>query len=124
MCEPSLDSFHGCSFFEVRAIIRPWRQDAVVSSLLDVGVRGLTVSEVKGIGVQGATKERHQGKEYGSNDLVDKVQISIIVGRSQVDTVCSAVIDSARTGEIGDGKIFLQPCAEVIRIRTMELGAT
>ncbi|WZN63545.1 nitrogen regulatory protein PII [Chloropicon roscoffensis] len=119
----SLEAFPACEFFEVKAIVRPWRQDQVVSALLEVGVRGLTCVNVKGIGVQGATKERFMGKEYGKDDLVDKVQISIVVSRTQVQRVCSAVIDSARTGEIGDGKIFIHPVSDVIRIRTKERGA-
>ena len=102
----SLDAFPNCDFFDVRAIVRPWRQEAVVSALLDVGVRGLTQAAVKGIGRQGgAAKERFMGKEYGSNDLVDKIQLSIVVPRDQVQVVCNTVIESARTGEIGDGKV-------------------
>ena len=71
----SLEAFPACEFFEAKAIVRPWRQDQVVSALLEVGVRGLTCVNVKGIGVQGATKERFMGKEYGKDDLVDKVQV-------------------------------------------------
>ncbi|QDZ20259.1 nitrogen regulatory protein PII [Chloropicon primus] len=121
----SLEAFPHCEIFEVRAIVRPWRQETVVSALLDVGVRGLTVSEVKGIGVQGAKRERSLGREYGggANDLVDKTQISIVVSREQVQVVCAAVINSARTGEIGDGKLFIHPCVDVVRIRTKERGA-
>ncbi len=97
--------------------------EAVIESLLEAGVRGMTALPVKGIGVQGAVKERFKGAEYGLNDLVDKIQIHMVVPRDQVQSICDTVIDSARTGEIGDGKIFIQPTADVIRIRTKERGA-
>ena len=89
----------------MKCIIRPWREAAVIEGLLDVGIRGLTALPVKGIGVQGASKERFKGNAYGLNDLIDKTSISIIVAREQVQMVCASIIDSARTGEIGDGKV-------------------
>jgi nitrogen regulatory protein PII len=119
----SLEAFPTCEFFEVKAIIRPWREAAVIEALLDVGIRGLTAMPVKGIGVQGAIKERFKGNAYGLSDLIDKTSISVIVSRDQVQLVCSSIIESSRTGEIGDGKIFVYPVADVIRVRTRERGA-
>mmetsp|Transcript_6516 Transcript_6516/g.16585 ORF Transcript_6516/g.16585 Transcript_6516/m.16585 type:complete len:126 (-) Transcript_6516:48-425(-) len=106
-------------------MIRPWRQKDVVRSLSDAGIRGMTTWGVKGVGSQGGQTEleRFQGKEYGDTDLVDKTCISVVIARDQVDRVCSTIIDAAETGEVGDGKIFIYPIADVIRIRTKERGA-
>jgi len=119
----SLEAFPTAEFFEIKAIIRPWRQEGVIDALLNVGVKGLTSMPVKGIGMQGAARERAVGKEYASGELLDKVMICVVTQREEVNDVVSVIIESARTGEIGDGKIFIYPTADVIRIRTKERGA-
>ncbi|KAK3246988.1 Beta-galactosidase [Cymbomonas tetramitiformis] len=112
-----------CEFFKVEALVRPWRLPYVIQALDQQGIRGLTTSEVRGIGAQGGmSKERYAGSEFGSNRLVDKAKIEIIVAREQVEDVVDIVCTSAETGEIGDGKIFLLPVSDVIRIRTREKG--
>ncbi|KFM25135.1 Nitrogen regulatory protein P-II-like protein [Auxenochlorella protothecoides] len=85
----------------------------------------MTVSQVRGAGVQGGHKERYAGTEYGgkTNFLVDKTRLDIVVVRSQVDKVIQTIASTTYTGEIGDGKIFVHPVADVIRVRTGETGA-
>ena len=108
-----------------QAILRPWRLSKVVSGLNSVGIRGMTVSDVRGAGVQGGKRERFKGTEFGdeNNFLVDKTRLDIVVAREQVDTVVRLICASAYTGEVGDGKIFVHPVAEVVRVRTAETGA-
>lgn len=120
-----LSAFPTCNFFRVEAIIRPWRLQAVVQALNKSGVRGMTVSDVRGAGVQGGKRERFRGTEFGSetNFLVEKARIDVVITRSQVDTVVRIISVSAFTGEVGDGKIFVHPVAEVVRVRTGETGA-
>jgi len=85
----------------------------------------MTVSDVRGAGVQGGKRERFRGTEFGSetNFLVEKARIDVVITRSQVDTVVRIISVSAFTGEVGDGKIFVHPVAEVVRVRTGETGA-
>jgi len=83
----------------------------------------MTATEVKGVGVQGGTAERYGGTEFGSADLVEKAKIDVVCTRAQVDSVVQIVSNAAHTGEIGDGKIFILPVADVVRIRTAETGA-
>lgn len=83
----------------------------------------MTVSQVRGSGVQGGLAERYGGNEFGIAALVDKSQISVVVSRDQVDDVLRIVCTVANTGEVGDGKIFVTPVADVIRVRTGETGA-
>eukprot|EP00195_Chlamydomonas_chlamydogama_P017243 CAMPEP_0202901780 /NCGR_PEP_ID=MMETSP1392-20130828/14619_1 /ASSEMBLY_ACC=CAM_ASM_000868 /TAXON_ID=225041 /ORGANISM="Chlamydomonas chlamydogama, Strain SAG 11-48b" /LENGTH=199 /DNA_ID=CAMNT_0049588395 /DNA_START=147 /DNA_END=746 /DNA_ORIENTATION=+ len=118
-----LSAFPTVHFFRVEAIVRPWRLPAVVEALSKAGIRGMTASSVKGAGVQGGSRERYAGTEFGLTNLVDKTRIDIVVARSQVDSVTRIVAASAYTGEIGDGKIFVHPVADVIRVRTAETGA-
>ncbi|PSC67205.1 Nitrogen regulatory P-II [Micractinium conductrix] len=123
-----LSAFPACKFFRVEAIIRPWRLQKVVAQLAAHGIRGLTVSSVQGAGVQGGRKERYGGTEFGDSSaseqfLVDKTRMDIVVARGQVDSVVRIVSAAAHTGEIGDGKIFVHPVADIIRIRTAETGA-
>ncbi|GLC60415.1 hypothetical protein PLESTB_001609800 [Pleodorina starrii] len=117
-----LSAFPGVKFFRIEAIFRPWRLPFVVDTLSKYGIRGLTNTPVKGVGVQGGSRERYAGTEFGPSNLVDKEKLDIVVSRAQVDTVVRLVAASAFTGEIGDGKIFVHPVAEVIRIRTAETG--
>eukprot|EP00250_Pteridium_aquilinum_P000744 c10902_g1_i1 orf=83-700(+) len=109
-------------FCKVEAILRPWRLSHVAAGLLKVGIRGVTVSDVRGFGAQGGLRERQAGSEFGEDSFVSKVKLEVVVSKDQVDTVIDTIIDQARTGEIGDGKIFVSPVADVIRVRTGERG--
>jgi nitrogen regulatory protein P-II 2 len=107
----------------VAAIIKPFKLDDVRMSLSDIGINGLTVYEVKGFGRQKGHTELYRGAEYVV-DYIPKVKIEVAVEDDQVDTVVDAIIETARTGKIGDGKIFVTNLEQVIRIRTGETGAT
>ena len=106
---------------KVEAVIKPFKLDEVKAALSQVGVQGLTVLEVRGFGRQKGHKEQYRGTEY-TVDLVPKVKIEIAVSESALPAVIEAITRSARTGEIGDGKIFVSSLEEVIRIRTGEKG--
>lgn len=107
----------------VAAIIKPFRLDDVRMALSDIGVKGLTVYEVKGFGRQKGHTELYRGAEYVV-DYIPKVKIEIAIEDDQVDAVVEAIIEAARTGKIGDGKIFVTPVENVIRVRTGETGAS
>ncbi|XP_074316621.1 nitrogen regulatory protein P-II homolog [Silene latifolia] len=109
-------------FYKVEAILRPWRVQQVSSALLKLGIRGVTVSDVRGFGAQGGSAERHAGSEFSEDSFVSKVKMEIVISKDQVDSVIDLIIKEARTGEIGDGKIFVLPVADVIRVRTGERG--
>ncbi|XP_021893731.1 nitrogen regulatory protein P-II homolog [Carica papaya] len=109
-------------FYKVEAIIRPWRIQQVSSALLKMGIRGVTISDVRGFGAQGGSTERQGGSEFSEDNFVAKVKMEIVVIKNQVEAVIDKIIDEARTGEIGDGKIFVVPVSDVIRIRTGERG--
>lgn len=104
---------------KIEAIIRPQRIDEVKSALDDIGVTGMTVTEVRGTGKQKGYTQHYRGAEYTVN-LLQKLKIEIVVRDEEVDQIVSAIIGAARTGEIGDGKIFLLPVQSAIRIRTDE----
>ncbi|XP_038899657.1 nitrogen regulatory protein P-II homolog [Benincasa hispida] len=118
----SLDYVPDSKFYKVEAILRPWRIQNVSSALLKMGIRGVTVSDVKGFGSQGGSTERHGGSEFSEDNFVAKVKMEIVVVKDQVEAVINKIIEEARTGEIGDGKIFVIPISDVIRIRTGERG--
>lgn len=119
-----LESFPACKFFKIEAIVRPWRLSKLIQVLNERGIRGMTVSDVRGIGVQGGcASERDGGTEYSTGDLVEKVRVQVVLSRGQVDTVIRLICTSCYTGEVGDGKIFVYPVADVVRIRTGETGA-
>jgi len=105
----------------IEAIIKPFKLDEVRDSLHQVGVRGLTVSEVKGYGRQKGHTELYRGAEYVV-DLLPKIQIEVAVQDADVDRVVEAIVASAASNKIGDGKIFVRPVDDVIRIRTGERG--
>ena len=105
----------------IEAIIKPVKLDEVKERLTRVGVQGLTVTEVKGFGRQKGHTEMYRGAEY-TVDFLPKVQLTIIAREDQVAGIVDAIIESARTGKIGDGKIFVTPLDEVVRIRTGERG--
>ncbi|KAM1012125.1 hypothetical protein FF1_047257 [Malus domestica] len=109
-------------FYKVEAILRPWRVSQVSSALLKIGIRGVTVSDVRGFGAQGGSTERHGGSEFSEDNFVAKIKMEIVVSKDQVEAVVDTIIEAARTGEIGDGKIFVVPVSDVIRVRTGERG--
>ncbi|EEF47210.1 Nitrogen regulatory protein P-II, putative [Ricinus communis] len=93
-----------------------------MKALLKIGIRGVTVSDVRGFGAQGGSTERQGGSEFSEDKFVAKVKMEIVVSKDQVEDVIEKIIEEARTGEIGDGKIFLLPVSDVIRVRTGERG--
>jgi nitrogen regulatory protein PII len=104
----------------VTAIIKPYKVDEVRAALAEVGVQGVTVTEVKGFGRQKGHTELYRGAEYVV-DFLPKVRLEIAVPDERVDAVIDAIVASARTGKIGDGKIFVTELGSVVRIRTGEL---
>ena len=104
---------------KIEAIIKPFKLDEVKNALNAIGIKGLTVSEVRGFGRQKGHKEVYRGAEY-EVDFVAKVKIEIIVVDDSVDEVVSTIQQAAKTGEIGDGKIFVLPAESAVRIRTGE----
>jgi nitrogen regulatory protein P-II 2 len=106
----------------VVAIIKPFKLDDVRSALADVGVQGITVTEVKGFGRQKGHTELYRGAEYVV-DFLPKVKLELAVNDEQVDRVVEAIIETARTGKIGDGKIFVVDLGQALRIRTGESGS-
>jgi len=105
----------------VTAIIKPFKLDEVREGMAAVGITGLTVTEVKGFGRQKGHTELYRGAEYAV-DFLPKVKIEVIVDDDALQRTIEAIVNSARTGKIGDGKIFVSPVEQVIRIRTGEMG--
>ena len=106
---------------KIEAVIRPFKLDDVKMALVNAGIVGMTVTEVRGFGRQKGQVERYRGSEF-TVEFLQKLKLEIVVDDGQVDTVVSAVQEAARTGEIGDGKIFVSTVEEAIRIRTGETG--
>ena len=106
---------------KIEAIIKPFKLDEVREALSDIGVSGLTVTEVKGFGRQKGHTELYRGAEYVV-DFLPKVKIELVVADSGVDAAIESIVKAARTGKIGDGKIFVMPVEQVVRIRTGETG--
>ncbi|MEM8830025.1 MAG: P-II family nitrogen regulator [Cyanobacteria bacterium P01_G01_bin.19] len=104
---------------KIEAIIRPFKLDEVKIALVNAGVVGMTVSEVRGFGRQKGQTERYRGSEY-TVEFLQKLKLEIVIEEDQVDMVVDKIIAAARTGEIGDGKIFVYPVDQVVRIRTGE----
>ncbi len=105
----------------VTAIVKPFKLDDVREALSDIGVQGITVTEVKGFGRQKGHTELYRGAEYVV-DFLPKMKVEVVLGEAEVDTAIEAITKAAATGKIGDGKIFVQPVEQVIRIRTGETG--
>ena len=105
---------------KVTAMIKPFKLDDVREALSDIGIQGMTVTEVKGFGRQKGHTEVYRGAEYAV-DFLPKIQIDIVLSDDQIERVIEVIIETARTGKVGDGKIFVTPVDQVIRIRT---GAT
>ena len=106
---------------KIEAIIKPFKLDDVKEALNEINIKGMTVSEVKGYGRQKGHKEIYRGAEYVV-DFIPKVKMEIIVEARQVDEVVERIRQAANTGKIGDGKIFVLPVEEVVRVRTGEKG--
>jgi len=106
---------------KIEAIIKPFKLDDVKEALTHIGVKGITVNEVKGFGRQRGHKEIYRGAEY-QVDFVPKIKIEVIAEASMAEDITAAIRESANAGKIGDGKIFVLPCEEAIRIRTGETG--
>jgi len=104
---------------QITAVIKPFKLDDVKDALLEIGVNGMTISEVRGHGRQKGHTELYRGAEYNV-DFVPKTEISTVVEDDQVDAVIAAIVAAARTDKIGDGKIFVTPVERVVRIRTGE----
>jgi len=106
---------------KIEAVIKPFKLDEVKTALLAIGVQGMTVSEVRGFGRQKGHTELYRGAEYVV-DLLPKVKLEVVVSDDLVDKVVVTIKDTAKTGRIGDGKVFVSDVADVIRIRTGERG--
>ena len=106
---------------KVEAIIKPFKLDEVKAALAEIGIQGMTVSEVKGFGRQKGHTELYRGAEYVV-DFLPKIKLEIAVADDQVEKVVDTIVAAANTGRIGDGKIFVVPMEETVRIRTGERG--
>ena len=106
---------------KVTAMIKPFKLDDVREALSDIGIQGMTVTEVKGFGRQKGHTEVYRGAEYAV-DFLPKIQIDIVLSDAQIERVIEVIIETARTGKVCDGKIFISPVDQVIRIRTGETG--
>jgi nitrogen regulatory protein PII len=105
----------------IEAVIKPFKLDEVKEALMEIGVQGMTVSEVKGFGRQKGAKEVYRGAEY-TTDFVPKTKIELYVADNMVSRVVETITRSAKTGSVGDGKIFVSDISNVVRIRTGETG--
>jgi len=108
---------------KIEAIIRPFKLEDVKIALVNAGIVGMTVSEVRGFGRQKGQVERYRGSEF-TVEFLQKLKLEIVVDDDRIDTVVNAIQDAARTGEIGDGKIFISTIDSVIRIRTGDLDSS
>ena len=106
---------------KIEVIIRPFKLDEVKEALVEEGIRGLTISEVRGYGRQKGHTETYRGSEY-KIEFIPKIKLEIVLDDNQVDSVVDAILRTAKTGQVGDGKIFISDVQEVIRIRTEESG--
>ncbi|MBS0203828.1 MAG: P-II family nitrogen regulator [Planctomycetes bacterium] len=106
---------------KIEAVVRHFKLEEVKEALIEAGVQGMTVTEVRGFGRQKGHKEQYRGAEY-SVDFLPKVKLEVIVADDQSQPVIEAIVRTARTGQVGDGKIFITDLAETVRIRTGESG--
>jgi len=107
---------------KIEAIIKPFKLDEIKDALNEMGITGMTISEVKGYGRQKGHKEVYRGAEYVV-DFIPKIKIELVVDETMVERAVGAIQQAARTGKIGDGKIFILPVEDVLRVRTGERGA-
>ena len=108
---------------KIEAIIKPFKLEEVKDALSEIGIEGMTVSEVKGFGRQKGHTEIYRGSEY-TVDFLPKIKIELVIADSQKDAAIAAIIKAAKTGKIGDGKVFVSTVEEAVRIRTEEKGDT
>ena len=108
---------------KVEAIIRPFKLEDVKLALVSAGIVGMTVSEVRGFGRQKGQVERYRGSEF-TVEFLQKLKVEVVVADENVDSVLKAIAEAAKTGEIGDGKIFISPVESVVRIRTGDLDGS
>ncbi len=108
---------------KIEAVIRPFKLDDVKEALLEEGVRGMTITEVRGYGRQKGHKETYRGSEY-QIEFVPKIKLEIVVDDALAEKAVDAILRTAKTGQVGDGKIFITDIADVIRIRTDESGTS
>jgi nitrogen regulatory protein PII len=106
---------------KIEAIIRPFKLEEVKEALVEIGIRGLTISEVRGYGRQKGHTETYRGSEYRI-EFVPKIKIEVIIEDSKVEKIVDAILKTAKTGQVGDGKIFIYNVEDVVRIRTGESG--
>jgi nitrogen regulatory protein P-II 1 len=106
---------------KIEAIIKPFKLEEVKDALAEIGVEGMTVSEVKGFGRQKGHTEIYRGSEY-TVDFLPKIKIEIVLGDALIETAVTAIVKAAKTGKIGDGKVFILPVTDAVRIRTDETG--
>jgi nitrogen regulatory protein P-II 1 len=106
---------------KIEAIIKPFKLEEVKEALAEVGVEGMTVSEVKGFGRQKGHTEIYRGSEY-TVDFLPKIKVEVVLADAQVSAAVNAIVKAARTGKIGDGKVFISPIENAVRIRTEETG--
>jgi nitrogen regulatory protein P-II 1 len=108
---------------KIEAIVRHNKVDAVKEALTGVGITGMTVTEVRGFGRQRGHQETYRGTEY-TVDFVPKAKIEVVVGDDLADKALTAIVEAARTGQVGDGKVFVTPLSNIVRVRTGESGAS
>tara|TARA_B100000929_G_scaffold117769_1_gene93370 strand:+ start:190 stop:528 length:339 start_codon:yes stop_codon:yes gene_type:complete len=106
---------------KIEAVIKPFKLEEVKDALAEIGIEGMTVTEVKGFGRQKGHTEIYRGSEY-TVDFLPKIKLDIVVGDDNVEAATKAIIDAAKTGKIGDGKVFISTIEEAVRIRTDEKG--
>jgi nitrogen regulatory protein PII len=106
---------------KIEAIIKPFKLDDVKEALAALGIEGMTVTEVKGFGRQKGHTEIYRGSEY-TVDFLPKIKVEVVLGDNQIQQATRAIVEAAKTGKIGDGKVFVSPVDDAIRIRTDETG--
>ncbi len=106
---------------KIEAIIKPFKLEEVKDALAEVGIEGMTVTEVKGFGRQKGHTEIYRGSEY-TVDFLPKIKLEVVISDAQLDSAVAAIVKSAKTGKIGDGKVFVSAVEEAVRIRTDEKG--
>jgi nitrogen regulatory protein P-II 1 len=106
---------------KIEAVVKPFKSEAVREALIEIGVEGMTMSEVKGFGRQKGHSEIYRGSEY-TVDFLPKVKFEVVIADDRVGRAVDAILNAAKTGKIGDGKIFVTPVEEAVRIRTGERG--
>jgi nitrogen regulatory protein PII len=119
--EPARSAITNKPMKKIEAIIKPFKLEEVKDALSEIGIEGMTVSEVKGFGRQKGHTEIYRGSEY-TVDFLPKIKIELVVADASLDKAVEAIVKSAKTGKIGDGKVFVSPVETAVRIRTEEKG--